>query len=331
MQINRVLARVDRHLLAALVTASAMLWGCTRELASQPSAALGNFEMTNNVLNTNISVDTTRKLTGEAQESFFLGFIPLTSPVHCSVGVAYNPGGGSSFNGGLSGRLARIRDIAAYNAVIGKADILVAPQWSVTTENYFLVTNYRARVSGYPGTIISITNNSFSHLPVSAKQAYEDVQRAKQQPSCSVESRPNAAGSSATATAPVLMAPSEFEGASASDDVSPSRGTVLDQMSVDLPAAERGDLVDYHYTCSLEDGHIVFDSRDKGAPRTRKAGATDTPVGLGPAMIGMRSGEHRRITLPPSQGFGSKGLPSLGIPPNATVVFDIYVQQVTKR
>lgn len=331
MILGHVLARVDRLLLASVIAASVLLGGCTTEYASQPSAALGNFEMTNNVLDTNISVDTSRKLTGEAEESVFLGFIPLTSPVRCAVGVAYNPGGGGAWTGDLPARLARIRAAAAYNAVVGKADILVAPQWSVTEEDSLFVTKYRARVSGYPGTIKSITNNAYSNLPVSAQRAYEDAQRIKERACCVPNCKTCAGGSVAASPTPVSMNSSDAVIASTGSDAPPSLGAVLDQADIGGAVAERGDLVRYHYTCSLEDGRVVFDSRERGAPRSRPAGATDTPSGLGQALVGMRAGDHRRVTLPPAEAFGSAGMPNLGIPPGATVVFDIYVDGVSKR
>jgi hypothetical protein len=313
----------------ALLVASALALplGCTTtELASQPSARLGNIEMTNNVLDTNISVDTSRKLSGEATESVLFGFLPLTSPVRCATGVVYNPDSNGDFRGdSLTGRAARVRAAAAYNAVIGKADLLVAPQWSVTEENNLFVTKYTARVSGYPGTIRSIVDNTaLSHRPVSAVQAYEDSQRA--------EERDRDDRCCPPPPAPRPEAPAMAAPAVAADVLDkPSPGAVTDPVVMPGPVAASGDTVRYHYTCSLEDGRVLFDSRDKGAPRTRVAGGNDVPTGLGQALIGMHAGEQRRVVLPPSQAFGSAGLPNLGIPPDSTVVFDIYVEDIGKR
>lgn len=280
-----------------------LLAGCTNEFASQPSAPLGSIAMTNNVLDTNISVDTSRKLVGEASESVLFGFIQLTSPVRCAVNVMYSEGDRAGAQ--LDGRMQRIRAAAAYSAAYGKADILVAPQWSVTQEDSLFVTKYTARVTGYPGTIRSITDNAaLSHLPVSAVDAYNRQTSDADRDCC----RP-----------PKPM------------PTKPSPGAVSEPPAADPIAAAAGDTVRYHYTCSLENGTTVFDSRGKGEARSRVAGGADAPTGLGKALVGVRPGEHRRVVLPPADGFGAEGAPQLGIPPDATVVFDVYVDDVVKH
>jgi peptidylprolyl isomerase len=49
-----------------------------------------------------------------------------------------------------------------------------------------------------------------------------------------------------------------------------------------------------------------------------------TPAGLVPGMASMRVGGHRRIVIPPAQGYGPDGVPSV-IPPNSTLVIDFEV------
>ncbi len=90
------------------------------------------------------------------------------------------------------------------------------------------------------------------------------------------------------------------------------------------PPAAEGDTVEIHYSCRLADGTVVFDSRTgKGETRRRRAGASTKPAGFGRGLLGMRAGGRRTVTVPPDQGFGETGMPSLKIPPGATLVYEI--------
>jgi FK506-binding protein 2 len=52
------------------------------------------------------------------------------------------------------------------------------------------------------------------------------------------------------------------------------------------------------------------------------------PPGWDVALVGMCSGERRRVIVPPAMGFGSKGVPKRGIPPDATLQYDITLVSV---
>jgi FKBP-type peptidyl-prolyl cis-trans isomerase len=97
------------------------------------------------------------------------------------------------------------------------------------------------------------------------------------------------------------------------------------------PAAAEGDLVEIHYSCRLADGTPIFDSRaGKGETRRRRAGTGTAPPGFGRALVGMRAGSKRMVTVPPEDGFGDKGMPKLQIPPGATLIYEIEAVSVTK-
>ena len=108
----------------------------------------------------------------------------------------------------------------------------------------------------------------------------------------------------------------------------PAQPGTEDLQPGDGPAATNGDTVRYHYTCALIDGAQIFDSRGTPDARTRRAGSTDTPPALGEALIGARRGMHRRVVAPPERAYGTAGHPKANIPPNATVVFDLYIVEV---
>lgn len=59
-----------------------------------------------------------------------------------------------------------------------------------------------------------------------------------------------------------------------------------------------------------------------------------TPPGIGEVVKGfdrgvqgMRVGDKRRVTIPPSMGYGTAGAGKV-IPPNATLVFDLELVEV---
>ncbi|KAF2457674.1 hypothetical protein BDY21DRAFT_344545 [Lineolata rhizophorae] len=91
------------------------------------------------------------------------------------------------------------------------------------------------------------------------------------------------------------------------------------------PAAKKGDRVGLRYIGKLEDGK-VFDANKKGKPFTFKLGAGEVIRGWDIGVGGMSVGGERRITIPSSLAYGTKGVP--GIPPNSTLVFDLKVISV---
>ena len=84
-----------------------------------------------------------------------------------------------------------------------------------------------------------------------------------------------------------------------------------------------GQTISVLYTGRLTNG-TVFDSTSK-----RNNEPFETPIGVGQVikgwdegMITMRVGGKRRLTIPPSLGYGAEGA-GAAIPPNATLVFDV--------
>lgn len=83
-----------------------------------------------------------------------------------------------------------------------------------------------------------------------------------------------------------------------------------------------GDSVRVHYTGWLHDG-TEFDSSEGGEPRVFRLDSYVIP-GWREGVPGMREGGKRKLVVPPTLGYGSKGFPPI-IPKNATLVFDIEV------
>lgn len=47
------------------------------------------------------------------------------------------------------------------------------------------------------------------------------------------------------------------------------------------------------------------------------------PPGWDLLLVGMCVGETRVISVPPILGYGDKGMPQRGVPPNATLLYDV--------
>ena len=69
------------------------------------------------------------------------------------------------------------------------------------------------------------------------------------------------------------------------------------------PPAAMGDTVFVHYVGKVVDGD-VFESTMDGEPRGIVVGQHETLPAFENALIGMRAGESKTVTLPPEQAFG---------------------------
>jgi len=86
--------------------------------------------------------------------------------------------------------------------------------------------------------------------------------------------------------------------------------------------AENGDNLSVHYVGTLLSGSKFDSSRDRGTPFTFTLGAGQVIKGWDQGMLGMKVGEVRKLTIPASLGYGSRGAGDI-IPPNATLVFEV--------
>ncbi|XP_072030666.1 peptidyl-prolyl cis-trans isomerase FKBP3-like [Amphiura filiformis] len=91
----------------------------------------------------------------------------------------------------------------------------------------------------------------------------------------------------------------------------------------------KGDTVAVWYTGKLQDG-TVFDSNVVTGRKAKSAQPLRFKVGLGKvirgwdeALLTMSSGEKVELTIEPEWAYGRKGNPDGGIPPNATLIFEM--------
>ena len=92
--------------------------------------------------------------------------------------------------------------------------------------------------------------------------------------------------------------------------------------------AEAGMRASVHYEGRLEDGEVFDASRPRGQAFSFTIGAGQVIRGWEQGVDGMTVGEVRRLTIPPELAYGSAGAGGV-IPPNATLVFEIELLDVT--
>ncbi|HIA37365.1 MAG TPA: hypothetical protein EYM84_02075 [Flavobacteriales bacterium] len=103
-----------------------------------------------------IQVNTKKKLKGTSESTYFLIF-RISGDNTVADGINYSSDAGASILELLNpmrtlrlARLDKVRGAAAYKALEGKDyDVLVHPNYSITTRNYLIIQQYEVEVTGY--------------------------------------------------------------------------------------------------------------------------------------------------------------------------------------
>jgi FKBP-type peptidyl-prolyl cis-trans isomerase len=90
-----------------------------------------------------------------------------------------------------------------------------------------------------------------------------------------------------------------------------------------------GDVVTVNYVGTLTNGTKFDSSYDRGQPYTFQVGAGRVIAGWDQGVPGMKVGGKRRLTIPPSLGYGNQ--PNGAIPANSTLVFEIDLVSIAGK
>ncbi|XP_044757518.1 FK506-binding protein 2-like isoform X2 [Coccinella septempunctata] len=86
--------------------------------------------------------------------------------------------------------------------------------------------------------------------------------------------------------------------------------------------SKNGDMLTMHYTGTLTDGTKFDSSFDRDQPFSFKLGVGQVIKGWDQGLLDMCVGEKRKLTIPPSLGYGDRGAGNV-IPAGATLMFEV--------
>ncbi|KAL4610060.1 hypothetical protein ACB092_08G024900 [Castanea dentata] len=109
-----------------------------------------------------------------------------------------------------------------------------------------------------------------------------------------------------------------------------SNGLILEVLEMGKPdskVASSGKKISVNYNGKLKNNGESVDSNDGDAPFKFRLGVGKVMEGWDIGINGMRVGEKRRLIIPPSLGYGSKGHGE-NIPPDSWLVYDVELVRV---
>ena len=102
---------------------------------------------------------------------------------------------------------------------------------------------------------------------------------------------------------------------------------IVDTVVGDGAEAVDGKKVTVHYTGTLTNGTKFDSSLDRNSPFTFTLGAGQVIQGWDQGFKGMKIGGKRKLTIPPTLGYGDRGVGGV-IPANSVLLFDVELLKV---
>ncbi|MCS3467602.1 hypothetical protein M2401_001327 [Pseudomonas sp. JUb42] len=138
---------------AALIALIASTTGCVSYNVSQPTAPLEG------VVKSDLKADVKvgEAISGQSSTNILFNFLTFGGDNQFADGVAYSGGATGGLGAFLPDPISTTKAAAAYKAVKSSgADLIVAPRYEVTVDNYFIFKKVDVKVTGNKGSITSI-------------------------------------------------------------------------------------------------------------------------------------------------------------------------------
>merc|ERR1739838_477544 len=94
--------------------------------------------------------------------------------------------------------------------------------------------------------------------------------------------------------------------------------------------AQKHDMLEMHYTGTLEDGTKFDSSLDRNEPFKFTLGIGQVIKGWDQGLLNMCVGEKRRLVIPSRMGYGERGAPPK-IPANAKLIFEVEMLKINRN
>ena len=119
-------------------------------------------------------------------------------------------------------------------------------------------------------------------------------------------------------------------GSDSTTNPDPGGTLVIEDLVVGTGAtAVAGDTVTVNYILTLTNGTLIQSSYATGQPITLPIGVGQFIRGFDQGVLGMKVGGKRRLTIPPSLGYGNQ--PNGPIPANSTLKFDVELMSIAGK
>jgi hypothetical protein len=139
--------------MAAIATLIATTSGCVSYNVSQPSASLSGDVKTD--LKADVKVG--EVISGESSTNVLFGWLNIGGDTQFADGVTYGGASGGGMGLPLPDPISSTKAAAAFKAVKSSgSDLIVAPRYEVTVNDYFIFKQVNVKVTGNKGSIQSI-------------------------------------------------------------------------------------------------------------------------------------------------------------------------------